>query len=283
MRFGSDHLHGRQPLLLFRSQGDANFADHGLGDHALQTQEITWLSLVSIGPKVPVLSCLDQLDCDSQTSARLQNRALHDCVDFQLVGYLRQWLGCVFVLHHRRPRDNPKSMDLGEVGNQSLSQSVREVVLSRIAREILQWQDSNRMDWRPSGQNVGLPFADCKPQKQNECQRHSDHQRQADGWPARNRGRRFSHRSLRWFRTCLMALYGGCDEPVTSARNGFDVGSSVGFVKYLSQGRDMNGQVGLFAKRVGPNRLHQLVFFYQAAEVLRQNGQDFGRFGSQRD
>ncbi|MFY9558720.1 MAG: hypothetical protein WAQ52_00665 [Terriglobales bacterium] len=80
-----------------------------------------------------------------------------------------------------------------------------------------------------------------------------------------------------------MALYGGCDEPVTSARNGFDVGSSVGFVKYLSQGRDMNGQVGLFAKRVGPNRLHQLVFFYQAAEVLRQNGQDFGRFGSQRD
>ena len=128
--------------LFLRIQVDPNLIGNGSRHVALERQGVPQFTLIALGPQVPVRGTLDQLRGDADLVAGTQDGAFHDGVHVQLTSDLRQRLPRVFVRHHRRARDHAQRADLAEVRNQLVGHPVGEVVLRRIAREALQWQDS---------------------------------------------------------------------------------------------------------------------------------------------
>ena len=80
--------------------------------------------------------------------------------------------------------------------------------------------------------------------------------------------------NLRLLRLALHIAY----EPVPAPRNRLDPVKRVLLVDGLPELGDMNRQVRLLDKRVGPNPPHQLFFFHQLPMLLHQHKQDINRF-----
>jgi hypothetical protein len=76
----------------------------------------------------------------------------------------------------------------------------------------------------------------------------------------------------------LVQLNDWCNESVATFRDSLDVTLTVlTFFQHLSQPPYMVGQIGLFNKRVRPQRLHQLFFF---DEVTTSLDEEYERFES---
>src|ERR1700756_399501 len=61
----------------------------------------------------------------------------------QFPGNLREWLGGSLVPRHRSVRGDAQRGNLCKIGNQLIGHSVSEVVVSRVAGQIFQWQHGN--------------------------------------------------------------------------------------------------------------------------------------------
>ena len=85
---------------------------------------------------------VDELHCDPNPIACPPDTGLEQEVDAEFAADLVRALGGVLVLHRRRARDNAKSrwLEPAELGDHFFSQPVAEVILVRIAGQVLERQ-----------------------------------------------------------------------------------------------------------------------------------------------
>jgi len=95
---------------------------------------------------------LDQLGGDPHPVALAAHRSFHDRVHAQLARDLRNRLGGSAVGHGRGAGGHAQGADLAEVRDHRLGESVREVVLGGISRNVGQRQHDDGPDGAPTGE-----------------------------------------------------------------------------------------------------------------------------------
>ena len=95
---------------------------------------------------MPVVGGPNELGRDPNAVAGAEYRAFHDGVYVQLARDLRHRPGRPFVTHDGRARDHAQGADVGQVGDERLRHTVREVLLLGIAGEVRERQDRERSD-----------------------------------------------------------------------------------------------------------------------------------------
>ena len=113
---------------------------------SLKAKDVAQGPLIVLGPEVAVGRAVDQLDGDSNVVFAAHHRALDDRVNAELSCDLGQRRARFLVQHHRGSRDDIERGDLCELADQCLGHTVREVLLLRVAREILKGQHRDRAD-----------------------------------------------------------------------------------------------------------------------------------------
>ena len=135
----------------------ADPARHVAGHPGLHGEDVPQIELIALCPKMALGRRLDQLHRDAYClSARVEHGAFEKCVDRELPGNLRQRHRGLPVPDHRLVRKHLQCADPAKFGDQRLRHPVHEVVLLRIAGEVLKWEHRNRGDveWGPSS----VPF-----------------------------------------------------------------------------------------------------------------------------
>jgi len=172
----------------------------------------------------------DQLHRNPNPVARALNRSLDDPVHSQLARDLPQRLVRALVAHHRLPRDHEQRSDLPEVGDQRVRNSIRQVLLLRVAGQVRQRDHRDRLDpgngHRVAQQEVAHASnvrADEQRQRAQEHRRRHRHllprRSGASGPLSRRRpGGRGNLRRRRWLR---FHLHRG-DETVAEPRQSLD-------------------------------------------------------------
>ncbi|MEJ2583380.1 MAG: hypothetical protein P8127_17395, partial [Acidobacteriota bacterium] len=113
----------------------------------LEGEHVFRAALEVVRPQVTIGAGVDELHCDQDPVARPVHRSLDDCVD---VEGLRDLGGRGAVsapeLHRRAARDHPDLTDPGEISGQGVGHSLGEVVLTRIARVVVEGEHGDGPD-----------------------------------------------------------------------------------------------------------------------------------------
>ncbi len=128
----------RQGRLLPGAQLEAELFRDRPRDLAVQGQDVRKLAVVVVPPKVTVATRVDQLYGCAYTVSGTHDRALDDPIYTELPRDLREWLAYFLVLHDRGSRDDARTAQPRELGDEGLGHPVGEVLLLGIAREILE-------------------------------------------------------------------------------------------------------------------------------------------------
>src|SRR5262249_45599460 len=107
-----------------------------------ESQHLAQITLIALGPQVRLLGRIDELRGDAYAILRTQHRPLYDRVYAQLLRNLGQWSVNSLVLHCGSARDHAQLPDLGQRGNEGLGESVSEILLLGVSRQIFKRQDS---------------------------------------------------------------------------------------------------------------------------------------------
>ena len=83
--FRADLPRSSQTLFLFFSKSDVNLACDASHDGVLHGQHIFEFAVVTLGPNVGLITCLDELDRDAYTVRRASNAALDKIVSVQFL------------------------------------------------------------------------------------------------------------------------------------------------------------------------------------------------------
>src|SRR5262249_17234594 len=105
---------------------------------------------------------IDELGRNSYSIADAQNRTFDDRVYLKFAGDLAQWFPSALVKHSGGTSNHAQLTNLGKCGDERLRQPVRKILLLRITRQILQWQNHERMEsWclplNPSNEPIAPP------------------------------------------------------------------------------------------------------------------------------
>ena len=127
-------------MFLWR-QRDADFTTDGSRHVALQGKHVTQVTFERLRPDDFSCDSPDQFGCDSDLVDRGDDRTFDNRVDPQFPRNRWHGLPGASVMHDRRPRDHAKSADLRQIGDELLRHPVGEVLLFRVAGEILEGKD----------------------------------------------------------------------------------------------------------------------------------------------
>ncbi len=159
IRLGVDPAGAGKPCLFCGRHRNLDLPGNGPSHLALQRQYVTQVSLVAVNPEVRVRRRMDQLRCDPHLLGDTHHRTFHHRIHIQLSRNLRQRPLDILVLHDRCPRPDLQRPDLGQVGDQRLGHPVGEVLLLRVAGEVLQRQYCQRLDMAGAAQQLLPPPA----------------------------------------------------------------------------------------------------------------------------
>src|SRR5437660_6005679 len=230
-----------EPGLFLRRDINADLGGDVMRHFVLQTQNILEIALIGFCPKVTIALRLDQLGRDSDAVLRPRYRAFHDRFDIQLTGNFREGFPGTSEMFRRRPRNDSEGANLREVRCQRLRDSLAEIFLAGIRREVLQRKDGNGMNLGGSGcgKNASAKLAGIKPNENSrdgeqggagdqlsEKSRPSETSR--DGSPGHLSGNREPLCGFRW----NGRRRDGADETVAASRDGFN---EVGAVCRIAQ------------------------------------------------
>src|SRR3954452_3701489 len=185
-------------------------ADHAQGDVVLECKYVVELAVIAFRPEMRAAFGLDQLGADPYALARLANASLQHISHAQVAPRLFGVYGPTLVGKARIVRDDEQPFDAGEPSDDVFHHSVGEVVLLRIAAQVLERQKGDR----------GLV---------GQCQ-----------WRGRWRiGRRY--------REAALGDLDGPDITVAAARQRFDPLFAAGLLaEHSPQSRDLNAQIAVF-------------------------------------
>ena len=161
-------------MFLLRRQLHSNGVGDLAREHALQDHDVAERSFVPIRPEVLFGTDLDHLRADTHPFGGTEHRAGDERVDAQLPGDLRRPLTCLLQWHDRRAGDHAQRADLRELGDEVVRHAISEVLLFRIARQVLERQNRDRANGRPmiGGRDVpgsNRPDAGADPQEQHRA------------------------------------------------------------------------------------------------------------------
>jgi len=135
----------------------------------LQRQHILDVSLILLGPKVPVGGCVDELYRDAHAIPRTKDSSFYERIRAKLLAYLRQRLLGIAIAHHRSPRDNTQCADFRQVGDQFVRHSIGKEFLSGVVRKVRQGENGKGVDRRmrvarsdPTAPDSPREHSDCK-------------------------------------------------------------------------------------------------------------------------
>ena len=114
----------------------------------MQYEDVAQIGFVAVRPQLHLRLRIDQLRRDPHAIALTKNGTADQRVGVQLTRDFSQRLLRPLVLHHRAARDDPIDAEASQVGDEGVGHPVGEVFLRRIARKILQRQNSDGMNSR---------------------------------------------------------------------------------------------------------------------------------------
>src|SRR5689334_7085295 len=153
MRRWVDGLRSSKPSPFFRSHPGMNCLRNGLSDFTLHGENTRQVAVVTLSPYVGIRGRMDELRHDSDLAASAQHASFDDAVHTQFSCNLRERLVRALVAHRRSTRDHLQCPDLGEIGDQRLGHTVREVGLLDITREVCERQYCKGADARAPAEN----------------------------------------------------------------------------------------------------------------------------------
>jgi len=89
-----------------------------------------------------ILPRFHELKGDAYATFRSEHGALHDCIDVKFPGDLRDGLVGVVKALGRCPGDHQECADPGQLADDGLMHALNEVLLTRVAREVVEGQDN---------------------------------------------------------------------------------------------------------------------------------------------
>lgn len=113
-------------------------------DGVLHGQHIFEFAVVTLGPNVDLITCLDELDSDAYTVRRASNAALDKIVSVQFLTYLPRSQRAPFVLCNGTPCDHLESIPIQfpNLSDHLFRQPLTEELLIRISAQIVERQHS---------------------------------------------------------------------------------------------------------------------------------------------
>src|SRR5436853_6241176 len=114
-----------QSLTLLPRQGDFHLSSDGLGNVALESQNVPHFPFIFLRPKVLVGRAPNQLGMDSNLAARSDYRPFHNCIYPKSFSNFWQWKLRVLKSHDRCPGNDAQVADSREAADQSLRHSIR--------------------------------------------------------------------------------------------------------------------------------------------------------------
>ena len=160
-------------MFLLRRQLHSNRVGDLACEHPLQEHDVTKRSFVPFCPEVLLGTDLDYLRADTHAFGGTKHRASDERINAELPGDPRRPLTCLFEWHDRRAGDHAQRTDLRELRDEVVRHAVGEVLLFRIARQVLERQNRDRAN-RPKigGRDVprsNRPDAGTDPQEQHRA------------------------------------------------------------------------------------------------------------------
>src|SRR5262249_34999363 len=117
-----------QSRVLLRSERDLDLLCNRPSHFALQTQAIAQVTVIAFGPKLGLVSSVDELGCDPHTVVRPADAALDDVIDPEFTPDARDGPIYVLVVHCGRACDHAELLriDPPELGNHLFRQPIAE-------------------------------------------------------------------------------------------------------------------------------------------------------------
>ena len=196
-----DNAGSLQARLLLWRERDVHLAGNRSRDLSLQHENVLQVTLEALPPQHLSRSALDQLGRDSHLSACANDGAFDERVDVQLLRDGRYWFADALVVHHGRARGHAKPADGGEIGDQLFRHAIGEVLLVRLAGQILERQHRDRSNLGRRGtRRRTLEPSQCEPRQ--KARHTGDQDRRRPSHPFRRAGSRRVARSAMRVSSC---------------------------------------------------------------------------------
>ena len=114
-------------------------------DLALQVQHAPQWPLILFAPEVVIIEPIEQLYGHAHLIAVADYRPFDDAIGVEFSGDLLQMLAAMRVCHDRGAGEHLQRLHARDLGNELVGQTDREVVLRRVAGEILERQYRDRV------------------------------------------------------------------------------------------------------------------------------------------
>ena len=118
------------------------------GDLALDTEDIGELAVVSLGPKMGIGRCIDQLHCHAHLIGRSLNTTLENIQDTELFRDVTQVIRRALVFLRRSARDHFQIRHLGQARQNFILDSLGEVGVIRVTAQVVERQNRDRLLWQ---------------------------------------------------------------------------------------------------------------------------------------
>lgn len=177
-------------------EDEAGLGGDLLGDAVLEGEDIGGRAFKGLSPEVAVSARVDELGGDADAVAGADDGALDDGVDAELAGDIGERAAGTLVGHDGGSGDDAKIGDTGELSDQLVGHTVGEVLLARIAGEVLKRKNRNRADGGTtvSMEEVGSqrmgPQSEREDGNEHACAQRGGHPESAPGVNSRRVGGR---------------------------------------------------------------------------------------------
>ena len=116
-------------------KSDVNLVCDALHDGVLHGQHIFEFTIVTLGPDVGLIACLDELNSDTYAVRRSSNAALDKVVGLQFLSNILRPQHAPFVLGNRTARDHFESIPIqfSDLSDHLFSQPLAEELLVRVS------------------------------------------------------------------------------------------------------------------------------------------------------
>ena len=118
--------------------------DNGRRHLVLDSEDILKLSVVALGPDVPIPPGINELDGNADPVSNLADAALHDVVHVESLRNLLNVHGFALVDERGIAGDDQELSEPGQGSDDVLGQAIGEKLLINVATHVHEWQHSNR-------------------------------------------------------------------------------------------------------------------------------------------
>ena len=121
---------------------------------------------------------MNQLHSYAHAAIGVEDRPFENSVDPEFASDVFQGAMHSFKLHHGRSGNHAQPFDSGQLRNQFVRHAIRQIILSRISREVFQRQNSDGVDTSGPACEVGITDSAEENYRGQQQRRQADHDQQ---------------------------------------------------------------------------------------------------------